>query len=167
MATKHELEQKPLFRLTKVIFWVFALIAVGLTVVVWYVIASSSVDASSAYFVCNSSTVQHPLTSSEQSDIESSKATRFAYGSTDQTNTNKLCYQEYSGGKDPNSASQSDINFFHQMQAGSNGQVYTIFGVQHNWYWGWLIGVLVVEYFIFQILKTLGLYVAGGEEALK
>lgn len=165
MTTKRELERKPLFRFTKVLFGLSAFIVIGLTVLIWYAVASSNVDARQAYFICNSGTTEHPLTQSEQSYIQTSKATTLAYGSDDQINTNKICYQEYSG-KDPASATKSDIDFFRQMQGGINGQVYTIKNIGHDWYWNWLMGILVVEYLPFQLLRTVGLYVAGGREAL-
>lgn len=168
MATKHELERKPLFRLIKVLFWISALIVVGLTIGIWYMIASQNVDASQAYFVCNGQTTKHPLSQSQKSYIQTFHTTTFAadQNTIDEGSVNMTCYQEYSG-KDPNTATNAEIQDFRTWQTGSNGVVYTIGGIQHNWYWGWLVGILIAEYFIFQILKTLGLYVAGGREALE
>jgi hypothetical protein len=167
MATKHELERKPLFRFTKVLFWISAIIVIGLTVVVWYVIASSGVDASQAYFVCNGQTTQHPLTQSQQNYIQTFHASTFrnAPNDVDNEGVHKTCYQEYSG-KNPELATNAEVQDFRSWETGSNGDVYAVQGIHHDWHWSWLIGALVVEYIIFQLLKNLGLYIAGGKEAL-
>jgi len=168
MTTKYELEKNSLFRLTKVVFWILVATVVGLTLLIWYAVASQGADASHAYFVCDGGHTQHSLTPSQQSYIQTYNADSFKNDSndSDKESANMTCYQEYSG-TDPNSATSADIQNFRDFQTGSNGAVYTIQGVEHNWYWNYLLGGLLFEYVLFQLVKTAGLYVAGGKEALE
>jgi hypothetical protein len=168
MTTKHELERYSLFRLAKVVFWILVATVVGLTLFIWYAVASQGVDASHAYFVCNGGHTQHSLTPSQQGYIQTYNADSFKndLDDTDKENANMICYQEYSG-KDPTSATITDVQNFREFQSGSNGAVYTIHGVEHNWYWSYLLGALLAEYILFLLVKTAGLYVAGGKEALE
>ncbi len=167
MATKDELEQKPLFRFAKVLFSLSAFIVATLTVFVWYGVKSKDYDTSRSYFVCNSFTTQHGLTDDEKETLKVSQPPAFNAGSAAQTRINQVCYQEYSGGKD--AATQANIDSFRAFQSGPDGRVYTIQGTKtsDDWHWDGLLIALAVEYLVFWFLKQAGLYIAGGRDALK
>lgn len=169
MATKDELEERPLFRAAKIGFGLSAFIIVGLTLLVWYATAEKTFDFSKAYIQCNGLPEgKYELTDGQRKAIESSYNHGLVSSSPESIQASKTCYGEYSGGKDPDLATSFDIQLFVEMQKGSGGEVYTIEGIQEgmNYHWDWLCYFLFGEYLIYQVLKAGGLYIAGGREAL-
>ena len=170
MTTRIHLEQKPFFRLSKVLFIMFSTIIVGLTFFVCYLSKEKVLNTDKAYIVCNhAQNKQFNLTLEEKKILQNSFLYSFPIGSETQIRINKLCYQDYSGGKNPDLASASDISLFREMEKGSDDRVYTVKGIQqdYNWNWKWLIIALITEYILLQGLRLAGLYIAGGKEALK
>ncbi len=169
MSTREQLEKKPLYRFSKVIFNILAAIVVVATLLIWYGIRINVFDATQAYLVCNNAKDKiFQLTDQEKKLIEDSRLTTFAVGSETQIRISKICYQDYSGGKDPELATSFDISLFKEMEKGADDRVYTIQGIRDVYHWQlwYLIIALIVEYGIFQGLKFTGLYVAGGKDAI-
>jgi hypothetical protein len=170
MSTRDQLERKFAFRFVKVFFIFFVAIVAVITLFIWYNSREQVFEASQAYFLCNNQgNTQFQLTNSEKIILSNIKQPFFHQYSDEQMRINKVCYKQYSGGKEPELASESDISLFREFEKGIDGRVYTIQGIRifYDWGWEYLLYSIIVEYIIFQFLKYLGLYIAGGKEALK
>ena len=170
MSTKVELEKSALFRLGKVFGAVFFSLIFICTGLVWYLSISTNFDASKAYYVCGLASYNpHQLTVSEQQELETYKETVFTADSSSEAALNEQCYVDYSGIKDPLSATKADIEAFRKSQTESNGRVYSVQGITENqdWHWTPFLVALLVELIIYLLLEKIVLYIVGGKEALE
>lgn len=170
MTTQIHLEQKPLFRLSKIIFIIFSFLVIGLTMLVWFLSREKILNTNKAYIVCNHAQEKRfQLTVAEKEVLQNSYLYNFPKGSDAAIRIAKLCYQDYSGGKDPELALEENISLFREIEKGLDGRVFTISGIEQgfNWNWKYIIIALIIEYILLQGLRIAGLYVAGGKEALK
>lgn len=167
MATKKELERKPLFRLAKVIYGFFSAIILLATVGAIFLFKSEKLDTATAYVSCNSLAARVELTDSEKEELALNNGI-FRTGTPTKGRINKACYTIYSGGKDPEAASSMDIALFKEMEAGTDGNVYKVEGTKkiHDYHVGVFIIVFLIELAVLNILRRTGLYIAGGKEAL-
>lgn len=169
MATKNELEEKTLFRLSKVVYISVVVIIVLVTLVVWSSLKENKIDTSRAYFTCNSlGNDPQALTDAEKTLLQNDKSYIFEKGTPENVRLSKECYKIYSGGKNPDLATSFDIQLFNEMQKGDNGKVYVIQGINQytDYHFGYLFIVLFVEYIIFTLIKIGGLYIFGGKQAI-
>src|SRR3989344_6042624 len=152
MATKIELEKNPSFRFSKVVFMLIAGVAVILTFTIWFTIKEKKLDASNAYFTCNDlGADSHSLTDSEKKLLQDTRLYFFQKGTPENIKLSKECYKAYSGGKNPDLATDFDIQLFHEMQKGGDDKVYAVGGVREytDWHFNSLALVLFIEYIIF------------------
>lgn len=170
MASRSELEKKPLFRFVKVVFLLFWIIIFLCTAGLMFVSKSDKIDTSEATFTCNySGNKTYELNDSEKELLKDNKNELFDKGTPENTRLAKECYKDYSGGKDPELATRFDIQLFNEMESGSNGKVYVINGLRkyEDWHVPQFAVTFTVELIVFMALRFFGFYIFGGLEATR